>query len=723
NARTAVKATDVNNTTIYLLLKSFTPNSEDSQIIFDGLTVRERTSRSALCTAIEEHCQLKTPDDKAPSSEKENPSDFYCGIFKVDVRKLTAPSWERSVRPPDPNHVQSLKETFLKNPSGYFHLILVNVPNVKQFTKEVISRERTILEVIGGNHSREAFLSILNDDTISEHVKNMFRFRDAIVYCGLPNHLARHLANLHNIVRKSGKEESYMENICEMRAALYQLSGKSEIETTTVDPPNDRKLVEAWKATCQQVRGIQKRRDFNNSYGVAIRIAQWPTESFQELKHFDIKWRKGEITKQPKQPKGKTVLKKHHIACLLTPPLEDATHIIRQCIDGQIDYNQLRLKCTNTSTEETPRAEHVDDIIEEIVNQDEHENVSGPKDDTVVDKLKVDLEVMTTKYLQCKQELTNAEQNAMRYKDDLARVSDNYSKIEKSYLDMKSSLRKSNKDLTAMTAMYTKAKTDLTGVENKLKEAEFDQKQHEHFKETIRQLKNEKLYFEKQFKRLSEGYEKQSNVSDISEIIPATDSSLAITDQSGTSGVKRSRDVARTETDEHALDIDIAFKSKRRREAKYGQQIDPQATTQDCRTGDTDNLIDNVNTNELCDAISAQHTALSQQKKSGKTSSREIVCARWEDYVFLGVKEDDLIYYCQRQLSKIDEFNKLLRISKNMCLINKKDQAKVGVNIAIENFFVVQSGFLNISKNSLIITLMQDQAKVISCLSSIVSKL
>ncbi|CAH1795992.1 unnamed protein product [Owenia fusiformis] len=101
---------------------------------------------------------------------------------------------------------------------------------------------------------------------------------------------------------------------------------------------------------------------------------------------------------------------------------------------------------------------------------------------------------------------------------------------------------------------------------------------------------------------------------------------------------------------------------------------------------------------------------------------REVVCARWKEDVYLGVKERDTIYYCKEPLAQIDKFNDLLAISNKMRIINRCDFAKVGEEISPNNYFVVQDGYLTAPKHSAIIIIKQSQEQVISCLSSHVAK-
>ncbi|CAH1782375.1 unnamed protein product, partial [Owenia fusiformis] len=101
---------------------------------------------------------------------------------------------------------------------------------------------------------------------------------------------------------------------------------------------------------------------------------------------------------------------------------------------------------------------------------------------------------------------------------------------------------------------------------------------------------------------------------------------------------------------------------------------------------------------------------------------RDVICARWQSEVFLGVKERDTVFYCKQALSTISDFNSLMRITNKMRVINRGDYAKIGEEIPDNHYFVVQDRYLDAPKNNLVILLKESEEQVLSYLSSLVAQ-
>jgi len=82
----------------------------------------------------------------------------FSGIFSVKVQQLVPPKWTNAVRKLNENHVKNIKQAMLTKPYGAFNMIVVNVTNFS-----ISNLERLKLEVIGGNHTRQALQELLEE--------------------------------------------------------------------------------------------------------------------------------------------------------------------------------------------------------------------------------------------------------------------------------------------------------------------------------------------------------------------------------------------------------------------------------------------------------------------------------------------------------------------------------------------------------------------------------
>ena len=132
-------------------------------------------------------------------------------ILEVPVHLLSNPLQTRAVRDLNEAHVQELKDSFQVKKKSIFSTLAVHIPNVfpMYVTKNAILEGKHTLEVLGGNHTRQALMEI--DETIKVPVT---------IYAGLSNDQALVIGYEHNKKNEKSRLMTFTETVVLFRRKL-----------------------------------------------------------------------------------------------------------------------------------------------------------------------------------------------------------------------------------------------------------------------------------------------------------------------------------------------------------------------------------------------------------------------------------------------------------------------------------------------------------------------
>lgn len=164
---------------------------------------------------------------------------------------MVEPEWTRLHRSSSEKQVQQLVKEFAEHPSSYFHLLVVNIPNLnsKQFFDDKKLNGEYSLETIGGNHSRLALQELCKGD---QH--EQFRRRLVKTYFNLTPEEARLVGRESNRVHQLALKEDFLTEVEEFRAMLFVTAGtvcKKAMEED--EPPTDTNIIQRWKLALQSL--------------------------------------------------------------------------------------------------------------------------------------------------------------------------------------------------------------------------------------------------------------------------------------------------------------------------------------------------------------------------------------------------------------------------------------------------------------------------------------
>ena len=110
---------------------------------------------------------------------------FVLGNFDVLTEMLAGPRDEYCLREIDVKFKDSLKGEILRRPVSFTSPLLCVIQGIQsksEFDAKCI--DSYVLETIGGNHRRLALQELLNDQTVEETDKNIFRQVTVQLYTG-----------------------------------------------------------------------------------------------------------------------------------------------------------------------------------------------------------------------------------------------------------------------------------------------------------------------------------------------------------------------------------------------------------------------------------------------------------------------------------------------------------------------------------------------------------
>ncbi|XP_061164105.1 uncharacterized protein LOC133173171 [Saccostrea echinata] len=258
------------------------------------------------------------------------------GYMVLPVSKLRQPSFINLLREPDLKHVKELEREFKERPGNYFQLMVVNVCG----QLEVDNFESCTLEVIGGNHSREALQNIISETPNP----SQFEKRMCIVYTNLNPDEAKYVANQHNQVRKFGTDLDLVDRAGCFRYALFEKAGYSNLQDTIgKKTPTNKEIIHKWKEGLQLCMGAVSRKTLNNRFRFEMKLAQLQTEVWVEFLEFKKKLKKE--------------VKKDKISGRLLKPLngvssENMLKFLNDYNSEKINFRQLTSLCNESKSNE-----------------------------------------------------------------------------------------------------------------------------------------------------------------------------------------------------------------------------------------------------------------------------------------------------------------------------------------------------------------------------------
>ena len=134
-------------------------------------------------------------------------------ILEVPVHLLSSPLKQRTVRNLNRSHVQELKESFEKHQAkNVFNTLAVHIPNMfpMHVTKQDVLEGKYMLEVLGGNHTRQALTEVQKNVKVP-----------SVIYTGLTNDQALAIGYEHNKKNEKSRLMTFTENVLLFRRKLH----------------------------------------------------------------------------------------------------------------------------------------------------------------------------------------------------------------------------------------------------------------------------------------------------------------------------------------------------------------------------------------------------------------------------------------------------------------------------------------------------------------------
>lgn len=151
----------------------------------------------------------------------------------VHVSNLVEPAPERKVRDIDYDHLRRLEEEYMK--SGNVFTVLVGFVNSLEYIEELQQPGKGPVEVLGGNHTRQALLNLEKNVCVPMNI-----------YFNISNVQALKLGWLHNEIHSSSKVTTFEEQVILFRNIL---------EAVQRDNPNtiQRTINGEWRSKIAQI--------------------------------------------------------------------------------------------------------------------------------------------------------------------------------------------------------------------------------------------------------------------------------------------------------------------------------------------------------------------------------------------------------------------------------------------------------------------------------------
>lgn len=186
--------------------------------------------------------------------------EYKIGTVEVHLGNLVAPHPSRATRVLDHEHVGMLTESFANDSCGQI-VIFQGMVTDGMVSPSTLYQEGTgKVEVLGGNHSREALQTLYRKGTLSYSTVNCDLFRP------LPRIFALSIGYAHNtVLHEKVKPVLFMDKARLMREC--RPSGEMTKDETV-----------KWKDSLVTVLGVKDRRRLVQSYGVHLAMANLQSE-------------------------------------------------------------------------------------------------------------------------------------------------------------------------------------------------------------------------------------------------------------------------------------------------------------------------------------------------------------------------------------------------------------------------------------------------------------
>ena len=121
------------------------------------------------------------------------------------------PSSSRKVRDIDTRYINSLKAKVIACPTLHVAPLLANINPAPEFEFDSKKLDKYRFEMIGGNHSREVFQSLIEEPIY--RLQNSFHNRLAAVYRGLTDKEALTLGKQHNMAAETRLQSKFRDDV------------------------------------------------------------------------------------------------------------------------------------------------------------------------------------------------------------------------------------------------------------------------------------------------------------------------------------------------------------------------------------------------------------------------------------------------------------------------------------------------------------------------------
>ncbi|CAG2199096.1 unnamed protein product [Mytilus edulis] len=238
----------------------------------------------------------------------------------VHVSNLVEPAPERKVRDIDYDHLRRLEEEYMK--SGNVFTVLVGFVNSLEYIEELQQPGKGPVEVLGGNHTRQALLNLEKNICVPMNI-----------YFNISNVQALKLGWLHNEIHSSSKVTTFEEQVILFRNIL---------EAVQRDNPNtiQRTINGEWRSKIAQILNKEK-SELKKKYQTHLHCASLPHEMWVCLLDVFKAWRDRKIIKQPN-----TEMKQTHFTNLYKlDKEEEKMNCLRDLVSGNLSFPDFKEKC------------------------------------------------------------------------------------------------------------------------------------------------------------------------------------------------------------------------------------------------------------------------------------------------------------------------------------------------------------------------------------------
>ncbi|XP_045185659.2 uncharacterized protein LOC123543657 [Mercenaria mercenaria] len=343
----------------------------------------------------------------------------------VPIENLTAPAHCRQVRDLDENHVKNLENQLMKNKCTFGVLIGYVEEYVGHI--DIETPGRSIIEVIGGNHTRQAIQN-LRDQKL-DHITHV----TMDIYTKLTDNEAFKIGMLHNEQHEHSMATSFEDKVKLFRR-LYTTSKAMYLH-------NEKKCASHLRDTAAEVMGVDRAKT-KNVLEVELQCAVLNDEVWGVFLKFTEAWKRREILGQPATPLRQTHVKK----LLRIKSIEERKTYLEDLLSKKTSFHRQQKKTNENSEACQERVlEKIDELERKYLMLQSKNRVTEEDNKSLRKKVKT-LEVELQKQEQV--ETDNTALETVKQKNlSLQRKIDVMSRTEETSLRKLQTLQKQNADL------------------------------------------------------------------------------------------------------------------------------------------------------------------------------------------------------------------------------------------------------------------------------------